>query len=421
MAVNDMAGFGPSERWPRLFPKPPFARGMPPAAAPSDFRFGSGYEPPNTPHQFRPADGEGTWPLAFFSGLSPGLQSLSNQSRQFSLSFLAPRVPSDSITASTSTTSSSSSSGGIDLGTIEYPPTTLNLQFSAGGSCYHVGDSSSSSSSKRKKKKREKKKNKDGNASYEGDKEQQHAGESSGGDNFASIERMVEEGNDEKEGDNEQDSDNDNDETNAGGGGDDDSAVHSADSCDWRTESDEDGEDEDEQKRQQHRRRCSSFHAIMRSAFCAKTDDEAAAPTYDDGACPSIVGTLGCGDGRKRLGKETPRRGGNAGSGGMSKAIAGDNGWRFVSSDDNVDGIDNDHTADKDGGDLDADAVSALGLELDMLLLGPQALALALSPSQVEALGKFLANRIAAVQDARVLQARVAAMNEARNALGISS
>jgi hypothetical protein len=68
-----------------------------------------------------------------------------------------------------------------------------------------------------------------------------------------------------------------------------------------------------------------------------------------------------------------------------------------------------------DSGDAAA-LVATLGLTPAALWLeDPRALALHLSPSQLACAGQLLAARVAAVQDARVLQARVAALTEARN------
>jgi ankyrin repeat protein len=72
-------------------------------------------------------------------------------------------------------------------------------------------------------------------------------------------------------------------------------------------------------------------------------------------------------------------------------------------------------SASDDSGDAAA-LVATLGLTPAALWLeDPRALALHLSPSQLACAGQLLAARVAAVQDARVLQARVAALTEARN------
>ena len=75
----------------------------------------------------------------------------------------------------------------------------------------------------------------------------------------------------------------------------------------------------------------------------------------------------------------------------------------------------NDEGNGNDDDDVSA-LVATLGLSpADLWLDDPRALALQLSPTQLSCAGQLLAERVAAVQDARVIQARMAALAEARN------
>jgi len=76
----------------------------------------------------------------------------------------------------------------------------------------------------------------------------------------------------------------------------------------------------------------------------------------------------------------------------------------------------NDDDDNNDDDDDVAALVATLGLTpSDLWLEDPRALALQLSPTQLSCASQLLAERVAAVQDARVIQARMAALAEARN------
>ena len=71
--VNEMAGFGPRSRGPRLFTQPPFSRDLPPPSPGVDFVFGTGFKQAGTPIDRRPSDADGACPLALFAGRAPAL------------------------------------------------------------------------------------------------------------------------------------------------------------------------------------------------------------------------------------------------------------------------------------------------------------------------------------------------------------